>query len=381
MSRRLLIARPGHIYLATYTPESPSISIDLDLPVDGNPSWFAVSPVDPSLLYTFDESAATTFLYKLDLVANTLTKVAEREDGSKGVCHLGLSKDGSIMVGSSWASGTVDIWNTSNGSLEFVKTIPAKHPTLDVGKVSRAHQAVLDPTGRFFVINDLGTDSILVLDTALADMPLVKRAIVPVGNGPRHGVFYPPEDNKSDGDVPATPYYMLLCEKSNRVFVYTLIYMDESISFLPLKTYSTFVEGDVDSPTTPGATDFPRTAGAAAGEIALSRDGKHLYTSNRLLNSPTETIAHFKILKGEEGPSLELVGETSTGGKHPRMFSVSRDGDELFVGNQEGEWAVVVLKRRDDGTLEEKLVAGIRMDELVKPGGDERGPMFVLEVV
>ena len=61
MSRRLLISRPGHIYLATYNPASPTVAIDLDLPVAGNPSWFAVSPTDPSLLYTFDENAAATF--------------------------------------------------------------------------------------------------------------------------------------------------------------------------------------------------------------------------------------------------------------------------------------------------------------------------------
>ncbi|KAM0448745.1 hypothetical protein ACHAO4_008217 [Trichoderma viride] len=366
MSRRLLIARPGHIYLATYSPASPSIIIDLDLPVAGIPSWFAVSPTDPSLLYTFDENAATTFLYKLDLAANSLTKVVERNDGSEGVCHLGLSKDGSIMVGSSWASGTVDIWNTSNGSLEFVKTMPSKDAHLDAGKVARAHQAVLDPTGRFFVINDLGTDSLLVLDSAAANVPIVNRVRVPEGSGPRHGVFYP-----SGGDAPAT-HYMLLCEKSNRVIVFALKYSDENIGFTLSGSYSTFMEGDAES---------ERTAGAAAGEIALSRDGKHVYTSNRLMNSPTETIAHFRALESEEGLSLELMGETSTGGKHPRMFSVSRDEGELFVGNQEGEWAVVVLKRRDDGTLEEKPVAGIRMDELVKPGGDVRGPMFVLEVV
>ncbi|KAK1254062.1 hypothetical protein MKX08_008057 [Trichoderma sp. CBMAI-0020] len=366
MSRRLLIARPGHIYLATYNSAS-SISIDLDLPVAGNPSWFAVSPTDPSLLYTFDENAAATLLYKLDLAANTLTKIAERNDGSEGVCHLGLGKDGSVMVGSSWASGTVDIWNTSSGSLEFVKTMPSKDAVLDAGKVARAHQAVLDPTGRWFVVNDLGTDSLLVL-AAAADVPIVNRVRVPDGSGPRHGVFYP---SGGDDDVPAT-HYMLLCEKSNRVIVFALKYAEASIEFTPLGSYSTFVEGDAES---------ERTAGAAAGEIALSRDGRHVYTSNRLLNSPTETIAHFQVLESEEGLSLALVGETSTGGKHPRMFSVSRDGGELFVGNQEGEWAVVVLKRREDGTLEEKPVAGIRMDELVKRGGDERGPMFVLEVV
>ncbi|KAH8127666.1 hypothetical protein FP744_10005194 [Trichoderma asperellum] len=368
MSRRLLIARPGHIYLATYNPASPTITIDLDLPIAGNPSWFAVSPTHPNLLYTFDENAATAFLYGLDLAANTLTKVAEQKDGSEGVCHLGHSKDGSIMIGSSWASGTMDVWNTKNGALEFIQTIPSKDPVVDAGRVARAHQAVLDPTGRFFVVNDLGTDSLLVLDSAAADVPIVNRTRVPDGSGPRHGVFYP-----SGGDSPATAtHYMLLCEKSNRVIVFALKYTDKNIEFTTVGSYSTFMPGD---------SAAERIGGAAAGEIALSGDGKHVYTSNRLTTSPTETIAHFRVVQGEEGLSLELVGETSTGGKHPRMFSISREGGELFVGNQEGEWAVVVLKRRDDGTLEDEPLAGLRMDEIVKPGGDERGPMFVLEVV
>lgn len=366
MSRRLLIARPGHIYLATYSPASPTVTIDLDLPVAGNPSWFAVSPTDPSLLYTFDENTAATFLYRLNLAANTLTKVAERKDGSEGVCHLGLSNDGSIMIGSSWASGTMDIWNTKNGSLDFVKTIQSKDAVLDAGRVARAHQAVLDPTGRFFIVNDLGTDSVLVLDSAAPGVPIVNRVRVPDGSGPRHGVFYP-----SKGESPAT-HYMLLCEKSNQVIVFALKYTDKNIELTTVGSYSTFMPSD-SSPE--------RISGAAAGEIAISRDGKHVYASNRLTTSPTETIAHFRVLQNEGRLGLKLVGETSTGGKHPRMFSISRDGGELFVANQEGEWAVVVLKRRDDGTLEEKPVAGIRMDELVKPGGDERGPMFVLEVV
>ncbi|KAL7920682.1 Lactonase, 7-bladed beta-propeller domain-containing protein [Trichoderma austrokoningii] len=355
MSRRLLIARPGHIYLATYT--AASITIDLDLPVAGNPSWFAVSPTNPNLVYTVDENAATTLLYRLDLAANTLTNVVER-DGSTGVCHLGLSKDGSIMIGSSWAVGTMDVWDTRNGSLQLVKTMQSKDAVLDAGRVARAHQAVLDPTGCFFIVNDLGTDSLLVLDATAADVPIVNRVRVPDGSGPRHGVFC------SSGGA---TYYMLLCEKSNRVVVFAVEYTDGGIEFTTTGSYSTFM--------LPEGTD-----GAAAGEIALSQDGKHVYTSNRLTASPTETIAHFRVLQGEDGVSLELVGETSTGGKHPRMFSISRLGDELFVGNQEGEWAVVVLKRRRDGTLEEKPVAGIRMDELVRPGGDERGPMFVMEL-
>lgn len=371
---RLLIARPGHIYLATYTPASPEITIDLDLPVAGNPSWIAVSPTHPNQLYTLDEDASTTYLFHLDLASNRLTKVAESGDGSKGVCHLAFNKQGTLLLGSSWASGTIDVWNTEgegeNHSLELVRTIQSKNPVLDAGTVARAHQAVLDPTGRFFVVNDLGTDSLLVLDALAPLVAIVNRVPVPVGSGPRHGVFYP-----AGQEGPAT-HYLLLCETSNRVIVFTVRYVDEKMELAPLASYSTFMPDDA-SPE--------RVSFAAAGEIVLSRDGKHVYASNRLTTSPTETIAHFRVLSGEEctsegGLALELVGETSTRGKHPRMFSLSRSGRELFVGNQEGEWAVVVLRIRDDGTLEDVPAGGILMEDLVRGEGDPRGPMFVLEV-
>ncbi|QYT03233.1 hypothetical protein H0G86_010203 [Trichoderma simmonsii] len=365
MSRRLLIARPGHIYLATYTSASATITIDLDEPFPGNPSWFAVSPTDPHLLYTFDEGGSTTYAFRLDLSANTLTKVAQSEDGSNGVCHLAFNKEGTILIGTSWAEGTIDIWNTETENPELITTIQSKDPVVDAGRVSRAHQAVLDPTGRFFVVNDLGTDSILVLDALRPDVPVVRRVTVPSGSGPRHGVFYPAGEGK-----PAT-HYFLLCETSNRVEVFKLKYTEVDIEFTATGSYSTFLDEDMG-------------AFAAAGEIALSKDGRHVYTSNRLMTTPTETIAHFRVKNegdDEGGLELELVGETSTQGKHPRMFSLSRNGNELFVGNQEGEWGVVVLRRREDGTLEEEPVAGVLMEDIVKGEGDEKGPMFVLEVV
>ncbi|KAL7788368.1 Lactonase, 7-bladed beta-propeller domain-containing protein [Trichoderma ceciliae] len=380
MSRRLLIARPGHIYLATYNPAFPTITIDLDVPFSGNPSWFAVSPAHPDLLYTSDEDASTTCLFELDLASNSLIKVAERHDGSEGVCHVEFNRQGTIMVDTSWGSGTIDVWKTENRSLELVKTIQSRDALLDAGRVARAHQAVIDPTGRFFIITDLGTDSLLVLDSSSPDLPIVNRIRVPSGSGPRHGVFYP----GGKGESPAT-HYILLCETSNRVIVFSLKYTDANIELAAVDesrstSTSTFMPDDSPSPR--------RISSAAAGEIVLSRDDGHIYTSNRPTAPWTGTIAHFRILTGsdperEGGLSLELdlVAETCTGGRHPRMFSESRDGGELFVGNQEGEWAVVVLRRKNDGTLEERPVAGIRTEELVKGGGDQRGPMFVLEVV
>ncbi|KAL6859509.1 putative isomerase YbhE [Trichoderma novae-zelandiae] len=383
MARRLLISRPGHIYLATYTSSSsstiPRITIDLDLPFPGNPSWITRSPTNPSLLYTADESGSSLHLFELDLKANTLTQIAQRDNASRGVCHLEFNKQGTLLLGSSYDQGAIDIWNTEDPrEPQLVMTLPSKDPVVDAGRAPHAHQAVVDPTGRFFVVNDLGTDSMLVLDALRPHVPVVRRVTVETGSGPRHGVFYPGSAEGEEGK--AATHYFLLCETGNRVEVFELEYREGDIEFTPAGSYSTFASDGDEVEGVP-----KRGAFAAAGEIVLSKDSKHLYTSNRLTTDPTETIAHFRILKGDDdekeggGLSLELVGETSTRGKHPRMFSLSRDGSELFVGNLEGEWAVVVLRRREDGTLEEEPVAGILMEDVVK-GGDEKGPMFVLEV-
>ncbi|PTB65055.1 putative isomerase YbhE [Trichoderma citrinoviride] len=390
MSRRLLIARPGHIYLATYSSSSastiPHIKIDLDLPFAGNPSWIAIHPTDRSLLYAVDESGSSLHLFELNLKSSKLTQIAQRDNASKGVCHLEFNKQGTLLLGSAYAEGAIDIWNTEDPrEPQLVMTLPSKDPVVDAGRVPHAHQAVVDPTGRFFVVNDLGTDSMLVLDALRPHVPVVRRVTVESGSGPRHGVFYP---GAAEGEVEkAATHYFLLCETSNRVEVFELKYREGDIEFTPAGSYSTFVMSDGD-----GEEGVPkRGAFAAAGEIVLSKDSRHLYTSNRLTTDPTETIAHFRIITADEddgdgdkeggGLKLELVGETSTRGKHPRMFSLSRDGSELFVGNQEGEWALVVLRRREeDGTLEEEPVAGILMEDLVAKGSDEKGPMFVLEV-
>ncbi|TFB06386.1 putative 6-phosphogluconolactonase [Trichoderma ghanense] len=392
MSRRLLISRPGHIYLATYSSSSsstiPKITLDLDLPFAGNPSWIAVSPTDPRLLYAVNESGSSLHLFELDLASSKLTQIAQRDNASKGVCHLEFNKQGTLLLGSSYEQGAIDIWNTEDPrEPQLATTMPSKDPVVDAGRVPHAHQAVVDPTGRFFVVNDLGTDSMLVLDALRPHVPVVRRVTVESGSGPRHGVFYPGAAEGEERE--AATHYFLLCETSNRVEVFRLKYREADIEFTPAGSYSTFVsDGDGEKGGVP-----KRGAFAAAGEIVLSRDSRHLYTSNRLTTDPTETIAHFRIVtaaaaeeddddKEGGGLRLELVGETSTRGKHPRMFSLSRDGSELFVGNQEGEWAVVVLRRREDGTLEEEPVAGILMEDIVKgsDGDDERGPMFVLEV-
>ncbi|KAG5915070.1 hypothetical protein E4U42_000158 [Claviceps africana] len=229
------------------------------------------------------------------------------------------------------------------------------------------HQAVPDPSGRYFAVNDLGTDRVLVLDGAADAFSLVNHVPVePAGCGPRHGAFFPVGASRAT-------HYLVVCEMKNLVNVYSLAYGGpRGIDFNFEQSLSTLsAAGSVPA--------------AAAGELVIAPDNRNVYVSNRL-SGPTDTIANFRIVAVpaprtstacyRRAIRLELAGLTSTGGKNPRMFSIAHDGQTLLVGNTEGDMAVVAMRRNQDGTLPEKPVASIAAKAF--PGG--KGPVFIQQI-
>lgn len=363
-SEKLLMSGSGHIMIGSFDAQAKSLKIDLDKTVSGAPTWLALAK--PNLLYAVDENSDTTSLFNVDLEAKKLD-LKTSVKGSTGVVHLELARDGSRMLGAAYGSSAIDVYDTSSGGLKFVKAVPSNDslgPVKERQEKPHPHQAVLDPSGRFFAVNDLGTDRILVVDSKDDSFQVVNHVPVsPAGCGPRHGAFLPAGASASQAT-----HYLVLCEIKNVVNVFSLRYGGaKGIDFFLEQTISTF----------PSATP----AKAAAGELAISPDSKDVYVSNRLTGAATDNIAHFRIAKppSDNGAllKLELVASTSTGGTLPRMFSFSRDGKTLFVGNTgKGDLAVVALQRNADGTLVEKPVASIASSAF--PGGV--GPAYIQPV-
>lgn len=80
-------------------------------------------------------------------------------------------------------------------------------------------------------------------------------------------------------------------------------------------------------------------------EIKLSPDAKFLYVSNRGDNS----IAVFKVLSDGQ---LERVEITPTGGKFPRHFAISPDGQAVIVSNQDSGNVRVFARDTVTGKIE-----------------------------
>ena len=358
---KLLISNPGNIFLYDYDSSSNSVKSVLDHQVSGVPSW--TSFVGPNTIYAVDENSATTRIFNVDISSNSITDGPTAE-GSSGVVHFSFNPEHTRMVGAGYGSGKVDIWNIENGGLQLIKTLTSDDPLgPNSGRQDAAHphESVNDPSGRFFAVNDLGTDHILLIDGKDDKWEIVNHIpVTPGGVGPRHGAFYPT-------DAAQATHYFLACEMGSVIVVFELEYTDDSITFNQIQSVSTY-----------GPGRGPANAGsAAAGELVIN--GDDVYVSNRLTGNATDNVAHFKVMKNDVGHVTDLTyrEDVSSGGILPRMFSIGDAKDKLFVGNQAGDSGLVVLPIGQDGTLSEATASVTQSAFGTTPSG---GPECVSQI-
>ena len=311
----------------------------------------------PNLVYAVNENSNELRLFKIDLKENTLEEESKKT-GSTGVVHLEFNSDKTRMVGAAYGNGTIDVWNVEKGGLELIKTIdsPGKlGPNKERQDSPHPHQANLDPSGRYFAVNDLGTDSIVLIDSK---DDTFKDTNIPIeaGCGPRHAVFYPRGKDKAT-------HYIVACELSNQAIVYSVTYEANTMSFKKQQSISTYGK---DAP----AKDIKK---AAVGEIILANN-KDIYISNRLSGQKTDSIARFTIA---ECGTLTYADTVSSGGLLPRMMSFSLAAKHIFVGNQDGTNGLVALKRGTDGKLVEKPVGSLPGSVFGEP---QFGPQYVQQI-
>lgn len=346
-------------------------------------SWMLFK--EPNLLYAVDENSNTTRLFNVripfletmghavadnppfqfDPDTNDL-KLVQNATGSSGVVFLEFTKDKSIMVGAAFGEGQIDVWDLDekDGTMTLQKQVAVGgDPGPVVGRQDspHPHEILLDPTGDFFVVPDLGTDTVLVMDSV--NFEIVNRITIdPPGAGPRHGSFFPL------GNETKATHFFLACEIASLVKVFALDYSGDSLNFTEIQSRSTF------------GADFPpaNATSASAGELVIDADNKNLYVSNRLTGNATDSISHFSIdIKDDKSP-LGFVDQISSGGLVPRMFSLSNDNDILFSTNQDGENGLLAFtKDSKTGSLTEKPVASVTRDTF---GAPSFGPQFAMEV-
>jgi 6-phosphogluconolactonase (cycloisomerase 2 family) len=187
---------------------------------------------------------------------------------------------------------------------------------------SKPHQVEFDPSGRFIIVPDKGLDQVF---TFRIDASAGKLAQVDAGtprsrdgSGPRHVAFHPTSS-----------------------FTYVVGELDSTVTACHFDPTTGRLAPFQMVPTLPDTF----VGNSRAAEVAVSRDGRFLYASNR----GHDSVAAFSI--NQNDGRLTPAGWTHSQGKTPRFFGLDPAGRFLFVANEDSDSIVPFRVNDQDGGL------------------------------
>lgn len=296
-----------------------------------NPTYLAVHPNGNALYATHELmdfmglASAAVSAYRIG-EDGALTLISRQPTLGGNACHMSFGPGGLHLIVSNFMGGSVCVFPIGEDLGVQPPSCFFQHYGAGMDPVRQGaphvHQAIPDRLGKHVLVADLGTDEILVYGAdwqkghLLSGAPALR---VPDGQGPRQCVF----SEAGDRLYALTEMGSCLC-----VFSYDA----ETGAGALMETLSLLPE-------------------AYAGEnsaacVRLHPNGKLLFASNR----GHDSIAAFRVV--EDG-RLRPLGITPTGGRIPRDFALTPEGDTLIVGNQESDELVVFRVDAENGTLTE----------------------------
>ena len=206
------------------------------------------------------------------------------------------------------------------------------------------HQALLDPTGKFLLVPDLGADAIHIftINSASGHLNACPDAITGPGDGPRHGEWWSPKGNTISADGLKL---FTLNEIGNSVSSWSVSYSGGCLSLNKTQTISTFAGGKVPPATIFNGASFP----PKAAELRIV--GNFLYAANRndkSFGNSTDSLATYTI---DASGTATFVESTSAHAFYPRSFSVNKAGTMVAVGGQTSSSVAIIARDTMTGKL------------------------------
>jgi 6-phosphogluconolactonase len=316
------MAQKSLLYIATQDPAQMGLAVaefdsgsgalsapKLSMPTR-DPAHFTLS-ADGTRLYlcnTGTPGGVSSFAVE-DGHSGALRLLNYKESKGRGPSYVSVDQSGRYVLDANYGGGYIEIHSlAADGSLDQ-QTAFVQHQGSSVHARQDkpyAHWIRTDPTNRFALVADLGTDKIVIyrFDAKTGkvtpnDPPFAK---LPPGSGPRHLAFHP------NGK-----WLYAVQELANEVVAFNWdAGKGELTQFQTVKTLP---------------ADF--TGQNTAAEIAIRRDGKYLYTSNR----GHDSLVVYAI--DQRSGELTLRQRVPSRGKVPRYFTFDPTEKWLLVSNQE----------------------------------------------
>lgn len=313
-----------------------------------SPSWLLLDRQN-SLLYLVSEavtpnSPGALVIYRT-AVNGALTQIHKLITPPGGV-HAAFFAHGSALAIPHYSTSQLLTYTLSPSNppapLQTINyTLPSPGPIPNRQDAPHPHETLLDPSGAYLLVPDLGADLVRIhaINATTAQLSQTSPLVAASGSGPRHAVFT--RDVLTDGYV-----FYLAAEISATVTAYDVDYSGGSLTFreLPRGVYPSLGAGHVVPPTTTG-----ESTGVTA-EIAITPDGRYVVASNRRDGSfdtsdgVSDSMATWRIDPYAYDGELNFLGLFPAGGEWPRQFAVNAAGDLVAVALQLSG-RVVVLER------------------------------------
>ncbi|KAI1656440.1 putative isomerase YbhE [Daldinia decipiens] len=364
---KLVVGNQNQIILVNFDGAELSIASRFTIP-----KWLPSSILfkEPNLLYAVNEIGTETNMLRMvpdapangppvapDAIGFDKFSFVNNAQGSYGGNHLAFNADKTRIVETCYIRGRIDVWDISgNGNLPVLKksirTRTENGHQWPHQREPGPRQAILDPTGRFFIIPNPGTDSLHVMDTLDDRYEITGITAVPNTISPES----------------------IAWGLSTAIALMRMDYTDAIIRF------TTVHWGHAGRRWDPGELIMSAFTG-----LEVARNQRDVYLWNRFPGETSGHIAHFR-LTDEGGVGLIYVHSMPTRNIQPRMASLSGDDSQefVFVANEAGESGLVAFRRDPaTGRLDPNPVATFPNELLVPYGASPhilRGVQFVREL-
>jgi 6-phosphogluconolactonase len=313
------------IYVARLNPDTGELSAPELAAASASPCYLAVSP-DEKYLYAansvkgFRDYATTNggavSAFAIERSSGKLALLNQKCSGGAGPCHVSVDATGKVLFVANYGDGSAKTLRLeTNGAIgadgnHIQRAGHSVNPSRQTS--AHAHFICADPSNKFALICDLGTDEVIsypfATDTAELSAARFEVGGVPAGAGARHLAFAP------DGKT-----FYVVNEMGCSV---SRFQMDAKGRLYPFETVSAL------------PADVPVLGSYTAAEILVSPDGKFVYATIR----GHDSISVFAV-DAADG-RLKLVQNIPCGGKMPRGLGVDPTGRWLIAANQQSGDAV-----------------------------------------
>lgn len=307
------------IYVFSFDPDSGAWTHLNTVPGVLNPSFLALDRRE-RFLFAVNESreingeetgAVSSFaLYPESGIPRFLSHVPS---GGGNPCHLTLSPCQRYLLVADHEPGRVAVVPVDEGGFLSAPTDVRQDEATDPSGQRRphAHFVTADPTGRFILTTDTGTDRVMIyrLDTAAGRL---------VPNEPPWGETHPGGSPRHLAFHPSGQYLYANGEADLTVSVF---HYDAERGALDLIQHV---------PTVPSSV----TGQNSTAQIVVHPNGRFVYVSNR----GHDSVAIFEL--NESTGVLARIANEPVRGKTPRNFMIDPSGRFLFVANQNSDTIV-----------------------------------------